>query len=157
MQIFLRCRCALMVEDGAFSHKIHYVTILQEILRLKGHSNWITRSTIRAFLLNGWILPIGGASAVKGLCLQPAQQACFQNNLSFEDFCVLVSGCLPPCIMKECGIKFSGASLNSKKRKVFFLFVGITKKCIYFIKGPVIVYFYVIRKKISRQCCWWPL
>ena len=29
-----------------------------------------------AILLNGWILPIGGASAVKGLCLQPAQQAC---------------------------------------------------------------------------------
>ena len=28
-------------------------------------------------LLNGWILPIGGPSAVKGLRLQPEQQACF--------------------------------------------------------------------------------
>ena len=33
-----------MVEDSAFSHKIDYV-----------------------ILLNGWILPIGGASAVEGL------------------------------------------------------------------------------------------
>ena len=38
-----------MVEDGAFSHKIDYVTIFWEIL------------------LNGWILPIGGASAM--VCL----------------------------------------------------------------------------------------
>ena len=30
-----------------------------------------------AILLNGWILPIGGASAAKGLRLQPAQLACF--------------------------------------------------------------------------------
>ena len=40
-----------MVEDWAFSHKIDYV------------------------LLNGWNLPIGEASAGKGLRLQPAQQA----------------------------------------------------------------------------------
>ena len=37
-----------MVEDEAFSHKIDYMT-------------------------NGWILRIGGASAVKDLHLQPAQ------------------------------------------------------------------------------------
>ena len=28
-------------------------------------------------LLNGWILSVGGASAVKGLGLQPVRQACF--------------------------------------------------------------------------------
>ena len=28
-----------MVEDGAFSHKIGYVTIFKEILNLKGHPN----------------------------------------------------------------------------------------------------------------------
>ena len=48
-----------MVEDGAFFHKIDHVTILKEILNLKGHPNCIT-----------------GSKAVKGLHLQPAQQAC---------------------------------------------------------------------------------
>ena len=65
-----------MVEDGAFSHKIDYITIFQKNLNLEGHPNCITGSKVTAILLNGWILPIGGASAVKGLRLQPAQQAC---------------------------------------------------------------------------------
>ena len=47
-----------------------------EILNPEGHSNHITGSKVKTILLNGWILPIGGASAVRGLCLQPAQQAC---------------------------------------------------------------------------------
>ena len=38
-------------------------------------TNRITGSKVTAILLTGWILPIGGASAVKGLHLQPAQQA----------------------------------------------------------------------------------
>ena len=38
-----------MVEDCAFSHKIDYVTAISVIV------------------LNGWILPIGGASLVEGL------------------------------------------------------------------------------------------
>ena len=66
-----------MVEDGAFSHKVDYVTILKGILNLEGHPNRITGSKVTAILLNVWILPIGGASSVKGLPLQPAQQACF--------------------------------------------------------------------------------
>ena len=65
-----------MVEGGAFSHKIDYVTIFKEIPNLEGHPNRIG-SKDTAILLNGWILPIVGASAVKGLRLQPAQQACF--------------------------------------------------------------------------------
>ena len=66
-----------MVEDGAFSHKIDNCTILKEILNLKGHPNHITVSKVTAILLNGWILPIVGVSAVKGLRLQPVQQPCF--------------------------------------------------------------------------------
>ena len=55
-----------MVEDGAFSHKIDFVTIL-EILNLKGHQTRITCSRVTAILLNGWILPICGASVLEGL------------------------------------------------------------------------------------------
>ena len=47
-----------------------------EILILKGYPKCITGSRVTAILLNWWILPIGGALAVKGLRLQPAQQAC---------------------------------------------------------------------------------
>ena len=70
-----------MVEDGAFSPKIDYVTILKEILDFKGHPNYIRGSKLTAILLNGRVLPIGGDSAVKGLHLQPAQQACFPHIL----------------------------------------------------------------------------
>ena len=56
-----------MVGDGAFSHKIDYVTIFVEILNLKGHLHCITGLRVKAILLNGWILPMGVASAVEGL------------------------------------------------------------------------------------------
>ena len=45
-------------------------TVLQfvmEIINLKGHPNCITGSKVTTGLLNRWILPIGGASAVEGL------------------------------------------------------------------------------------------
>ena len=64
-----------MVEDSAFIHKIDYVYFLR-ISNLEGPPNLITGSNATAILLNGLILPIGGASVVKGLRLQPAQQAC---------------------------------------------------------------------------------
>ena len=54
-----------------------YVTIFKEILNLEGHPNCVTGSKVMAIVLNWWILPIGAASAVKGLRLQTAQQACF--------------------------------------------------------------------------------
>ena len=66
-----------MVADGAFSYKIDYVNIIKEILNLKGHPNSITGSKVSAMMLNGWILHFGGASLVKGVCLQLTQQACF--------------------------------------------------------------------------------
>ena len=52
-----------MVGDGAFSHKIDYVTIFLEILNLEGHQNHITGSKVMVILLNVRILPIGGASS----------------------------------------------------------------------------------------------
>ena len=52
-----------MVEDGAFSHKIDYVTCIFEILNLEGHSNDITGLRVTAIFLNGWILPIDGVAS----------------------------------------------------------------------------------------------
>ena len=56
-----------MEGDGAFSHKIDCVTINMKILNLEGHLNCMTGSRVMPILMNGWILPTGGASAVKGL------------------------------------------------------------------------------------------
>ena len=69
-----------MVDNGDFSHKIDYTTISWEIQNLEGHQNCITGSKVTAILLNVCILPIGGASALRGLRLQPAQQACFSSS-----------------------------------------------------------------------------
>ena len=65
-----------MAEHGAFSHKKDYVTFFKEILNVEGHPNCITGLKVTAILLNWWILPMDGASAMKNLRLQPAQQAC---------------------------------------------------------------------------------
>ena len=67
MKIFLWRRRALMFEDGAFSHKRDYINILKDILNLEGTPNPITTSRVIAIFLNGWILPLGGASSVEGL------------------------------------------------------------------------------------------
>ena len=71
-----------MVEDVAFSHEIDYVKISKETLNLEGHPNRNTGSKVTAILLNGLILPNGGASAVKGLGLQPAH---IQNKIVLID------------------------------------------------------------------------
>ena len=63
MKISLRRRHTLTVADGAFGHKIVYVTIFKEILNPKGHPNRINGSKVTENLLNGWILPFGGASS----------------------------------------------------------------------------------------------
>ena len=55
------------IEEGGIRHKIDYFTIFQEILNSQVHLNRITGSRVPVILLNGWILPIGGASAVVGL------------------------------------------------------------------------------------------
>ena len=43
-----------MVEDGAFSHKIDYVTIFKEILNLEGHPNRITDDNVVGQVLQKW-------------------------------------------------------------------------------------------------------
>ena len=48
-----------MVSNEAFSHKIDYITIFEEILNLKGHQNSINGSRVTAIWQNGWIFPIG--------------------------------------------------------------------------------------------------
>ena len=63
VKISLRRRHALMVEDGAFSHKIDYIANFWEIINLEGHQYRINGSRVITILLNGWILPIGGASS----------------------------------------------------------------------------------------------
>ena len=67
MKISVRRRHAQIVEDGAFSHKIDCITIVLNILNLKGHPNCITGSRVTATLVNEWILIFGSASAVEGL------------------------------------------------------------------------------------------
>ena len=71
-----------MVEDGAFNHKIYYFTTCKKILNLEGHPNRITGSKVTAILLDGWILPIGGAPAGKVLRLQPAQHCRHSKRLN---------------------------------------------------------------------------
>ena len=46
MKISLLRRHALMVEDGAFSHKIDNVSIFQEILNPEAHHNRIAGSQV---------------------------------------------------------------------------------------------------------------
>ena len=72
-----------MVEDGAFSHKIDCVTTFSKILNPEEHSNCITGSKVTAIFLIVFILPIGRASTVKGLHLQPAQHCCFYHRKVF--------------------------------------------------------------------------
>ena len=59
VKISLQRRHALTAADGAFSHKVDYVTIFKGILNSEGHPNRITGLKVTAILLNVWILPIG--------------------------------------------------------------------------------------------------
>ena len=50
-----------------FGHKIDYLTFSKETLNFEEHQKCITGSRVTAIFLVGWILDIGGASAVEGL------------------------------------------------------------------------------------------
>ena len=63
----LRCRYAPTVKDSFFSYKKDYVIVIKKFLNPKGHQSSINGSTVTVISLKGWILPIGGASAVEGL------------------------------------------------------------------------------------------
>ena len=48
-------------------YEIDYVIVIKNFLNPKGHQNPINGSKVKAILLYGQILPIGGALAVEGL------------------------------------------------------------------------------------------
>ena len=74
MKISLWLRHALLVEDGAFSHKIDYFVIFEENLNLKGHLNCCIGSKVTEILFNGGIF-LGEELHWEGSSLQHAQQA----------------------------------------------------------------------------------
>ena len=55
------------LEIESSSYKIDYVIVIKNFLNPEGHQNPFNGSKVTAILLNGQILPIGGASAVEGL------------------------------------------------------------------------------------------
>ena len=75
MEISLRRRHVLLVEDGAFSHKIDYGTIYLETQHLKGHQNCITGSRVTAILLNELIYPMGQSGGAS------RWRVCYQRGL----------------------------------------------------------------------------
>ena len=83
VKISLRRRHALTIADGAFSRKKDYVTIFEEILNPEGHQNRNTGSKVTAILLNGWILPIGGASSGRVCSCSLRSRLVFIVSLSF--------------------------------------------------------------------------
>ena len=68
-----------MGRDRSSSYKIDYVIVIKNFLNSEGHQNPISGLKVKAILLKGWIMPIGGALVWEGLRLQPAQQDCFSN------------------------------------------------------------------------------
>ena len=48
-------------------YKIDYVIVIKNFLNPEGHQNLFNGSKVTAILMNGQILPIGGASAVEDL------------------------------------------------------------------------------------------
>ena len=63
----LRRRHAHTVRDRCSSYKIDYVVVIKTFLNPEGHQHPISGSKVAAILMKWRILPIGGASAVKGL------------------------------------------------------------------------------------------
>ena len=55
------------IRDISSSYVIDYVIVIKNFQNPKKHQNPINGSKVTVILLKGWILPIGGASAVDGL------------------------------------------------------------------------------------------
>ena len=70
-------RNAQTVRDRSLSYRIDYFIVIKNFLNPQGHQNTVSGTKVMAFLLKGWVLPIGGASAGEDLRLQHAQQAFF--------------------------------------------------------------------------------
>ena len=58
-----------LMKMGLYVLKKTILHLFKKILNPEGHPNCITGSKVTPIFLNGWNLPIGGASAVKGLRL----------------------------------------------------------------------------------------
>ena len=71
---------------------IKYVSFFKEILNLEEHLNRTTGSRFTSILLNGWILPIGGASAVEGLLLRGPTPF---SLISIYQFCAILTKLVP--------------------------------------------------------------
>ena len=84
--------------------------MIKSCLNPEGHQNSISGSKVTAILLKGWIWPIGEASEGEGLRLQPAQQACFQDEGSLYLYicqpCVFVTNDSMDCL-RLCSMVFS--------------------------------------------------
>ena len=99
-----------MVKNGASSHKTNYIDIFSEILNLEGHLNRCIGSKVTAILLNGWILPTGGASLGKvGTCSQhsrlvsPGERICKSQPGIQNNVCIFSeSAPLSPCLRIPC-------------------------------------------------------
>ena len=64
MEISLRRRHTLIIEEGAFSHKIDCVKFFfKQNLNVEGHLNCFICSKFTAILVNGGILPSGGVAS----------------------------------------------------------------------------------------------
>ena len=72
---------------------VKYITVFKDILNVEGHPNRITGSKVTTILLNRWFTPNVGASAVKDLRLQPAQQACSNRYGVIDQLCLLDQVC----------------------------------------------------------------
>ena len=75
-------RHAQMVRDSSF-----YVIGIKTFLNLEGHHNRITGSKVTANLLKGWILSIGGASALEGLRSKGLPRLVIISHILVKTYC----------------------------------------------------------------------
>ena len=78
-----------MVRDSSSSCKIDYVLLIKTFLNLKGHQNPINGSKVTAILLKGWILPVGGSSAVEGLRSMGLHRLVIINRSDLQ-YCLII-------------------------------------------------------------------
>ena len=115
MKISLRHRHALTIVDGAFSHKIDVVTDDSKSQRISKLQYWFKSYGIFAEWVDfaHWWSFIG-----KGLCLQPAQQACFPSIST----CFLTGRSQLESSWGSDGKRMTGSWWTGSHRPRFFIF-----------------------------------
>ena len=76
-----------MIDDGAFNHKIDYVTFFMENLNVDLFPNCITGSKLRGFAY--WWSSLGR------VCVQPAKQACLNKEAKMSKISKNVAQVVP--------------------------------------------------------------